>query len=344
MSEIEKAIVKKLSEQIRALVEENKTKLSVQVNYTLLATYWNIGKFIVALEEVEQLEDRSLRVLIADLSKQLKSEVGKGYSRSNLTYMRLFYQYFPAGVTLSHQLSWSHYIELIKIDDPLERSFYEQQALSEKWSVRTLRRQRNTALFQRLAINKNREEILALAKKGQSLQSAEDIIKDPYVLEFLDLVNQADYTERDLENNILNNLQAFLLELGKGFAFVGNQHRITLNNRHYYVDLVFYHRILKCFVLIDLKIGEVVHGDVGQMNMYLNYFEKEENEESDNAPIGIILAAAKDEIMIEYATGKISNQIFVSKYQTHLPNREVLEQRVRYLLEQNISKMRDEEE
>ena len=266
--------------------------------------------------------------------KFFRYSLGKGYNRSNLTYMRLFYLKYSNGVTLSHQQSWSHYIEFLKIDDDLERGFYEKQSILEKWSVRELRRQKDSALFQRLALSKDKEGILKLSQQGQIISNEEDLVKDPYILEFLGLPEQSRYTEKQLESKIIENLQKFLLELGKGFAFIGSQYRITLNNTHFYVDLVFYHRILKCFVIIDLKIGEVKHTDIGQMNMYLNYFKEEENVENDNPPIGIILVAGKDEIMVKYATGGLSNKLFVSKYQTYLPEKDLLQARVRKILDE----------
>jgi len=278
------------------------------------------------------MDNKSNRELIIDLSKELTLQLGKGYNRSNLTYMRLFYLEYLSGVTLSHQMSWSHYIELLKVEDKLERKFYENQTIQEKWSVRELRRQKDSALFQRLALSKDKDGILNLARKGQTFEKEEDIIKDPYVLEFLDLPEKSIYSEKQLEKRIIDNLQSFLLELGKGFAFISNQYRITLNNTHFYVDMVFYHRILKCFVLIDLKIREAKHHDVGQMNMYLNYFKEEENMKDDNPPIGIILTTGKDDVMIEYATGGLSNKVFISKYQTYLPEKELLEEKVRKII------------
>lgn len=219
------------------------------------------------------------------------------------------------------KLTWSHYCELLSVSDDLARSFYEKQCIKENWSVRELKRQINSMLFERLALTKNKTEILKLAKHGQTIESDKDIVKDPYFLEFLGIPENRTYSEKEFEQKIIDNLQMFLLELGKGFTFVQRQFRITLNNTHFYIDLVFYHRILKCFVLVDLKIGKVDHSDIGQMNMYLNYFKNEENTESDNPPIGIILAADKDEIMVEYALGGISNRLFVSKYKIYLPNK-----------------------
>lgn len=326
--------IEKLTNEIRSLVDSSKREIYKNVNNQILLTYWKIGNRILAIENEKAFDNQSSRFLISELSKELTRQLGKGYNRSNLTYMRLFSLHYPDGVTLSHQLSWSHFVELLKIDDELERKFYENQSIREKWSVRELRRQKDSALFQRLALSKNKKGIINLSQHGQIIESHSDIIKDPYILEFLGLPEQERYTEKQLEKRIIENLQTFLLELGKGFAFIGSQYRITLNNTHFYVDLVFYHRILKCFILIDLKIGEAKHQHIGQMNMYLNYFQKEENMSDDHEPIGIILVAAKDEIMVEYATGGLSSKVFVSKYQTYLPDKDLLEEKVRDLMEE----------
>ena len=258
--------------------------------------------------------------------------------------MRLLYLKYQKYQTLSGKLSWSHYVEILSISDELARSFYEKQCINENWSVRELKRQRNSGLFQRIALSKDKKGILKLAKEGQLIEKVEDIIKDPYVFEFLNIPENYHYSEKELENRLIDELGHFLLELGKGFAFIGRQFRITLNNTHYYVDLVFYHRILKCFVLIDLKLGKANHQDIGQMNLYLNYFKNEESETDDNEPIGIILAADKDKILVEYATGSISNQLFVSKYQLYLPDKHLLEQELKYLLEQENKKNKKSQE
>ncbi len=249
---------------------------------------------------------------------------GKGFSRSNVVRIRQFYLAYPKGATLSHQLSWSHIVELLKIDDPLERGFYEQQAIREKWAVRELKRQKETSLFLRLAAGKDKDAILQLAAQGQIIAQPADLFRDPYVFEFLKIPEPHQVSETDLETRLCDHLQPFLLELGKGFTFVGRQYRITLNNTHYRVDLVFYHRILRCFVLIDLKINDLKHHDIGQMNMYLGYFAAEENIEGDNPPIGIILTRNKDELLVEYATYQMNSQLFVQKYQLYLPDREEL--------------------
>ena len=318
---------------ISQILEEGRRKALQSVNQILVQTYWEIGRQIVEFEQRGKEKAEYGSTLLETLSRDLKMRYGKGFSRSNLIYMRLFYLKYQKSETVSHQLSWSHYFELLKIEDDVERSFYEKQCILEKWSNRELKRQKNTALFIRLALSKDKEGILALSNKGQIIEKAEDVIKDPYILEFLNIPENYRYSEKELEQRIIDNLQMFLLELGKGFTFVGRQYRITLGNKHHYVDLVFYNRILKCFVLIDLKISEVCHGDIGQMNTYLNYFIKEENTEEDNRPIGIILGAGKDNISIAYALGGISNKLFVSKYRLYLPDKKLLQAKLKELLE-----------
>jgi len=318
--------------QIRSLVEGARQNVARNINKEILQTYWQIGKYIVEYEQKGNIKAEYGKELIVNLSKELSTELGKGFSRSNLIYMRLLFIRYPKSVTLSHQLSWTHYYEFLKIDDDLARSFYEQQSIKENWSIRELRRNKSSALFQRLALSKNKKGILALAKKGHFIKKDNDIVKDPYVLEFLNIPEKHEYSEKELEQKIIDHLQEFLLELGKGFAFIGRQYRVTLNNKHYYIDLVFYHRILKCFVLIDLKIDDVAHHDIGQMNMYLGYFETEMNTTGDNPPIGIILSAEKDAVMVEYALHGISNKIFVSKYQLYLPEKKLLQKKVQEIL------------
>jgi len=323
-----------LIDRIGECLVQGQQRAFEQVNTLLVETYWQIGQYIVEFEQKGNERAEYGSRLLTQLSRDLKTAYGKGFSRSNLQYMRLFYLSYKNCQTLSAKLGWSHYTELLAISDDLARSFYEQQCIRDRWSVRELKRQKDSALFERVAMSKDRAEILALAQKGQKIESARDVVKDPYVFEFLDLPDR-NYRESELENRLILQLEKFLLELGKGFAFIGQQYRITLNNTHFYVDLVFYHRILKCFVLIDLKIRAVRHEDIGQMNMYLNYFRAEENMEDDNEPIGIVLARDKDEILVEYATGGISNQLFVSRYQLYLPDVEVLKQELRRLLDEN---------
>lgn len=226
-------------------------------------------------------------------------------------------------------LSWSHYCELLKVEEPLARSFYEQEAVQNNWSVRELKRQINSMLFERLALSKDTKAVIKMAKKGQIIEKPQDAIKDPYILEFLKLKEETSYTESQLEQALIDKLQYFLLELGKGFSFVARQKRITIANRHYYIDLVFYNRLLKCFVLIDLKTGELDHADIGQMNFYLNYFKENEKTEDESDPIGIILCAKKDDIFAKYVLGGLSNKVFASKYRLALPSEKELRLKLR---------------
>lgn len=291
------------------------------VNRQLLDTYWQVGRHIVEFEQGGKERAEYGAALLNTLARDLKLRHGRGFSRSNLIRIRQFYLAYPKGATLSHELSWSHVIELLKLDDPLERSFYEQQTARERWSVRELKRQKESALFLRLASSRDKAGVLQLATEGQGITQPTDLLREPYIFEFLKIAEPAQVSETQLEALLYDHLQAFLLELGKGFTFVGRQYRVTVNNTHYKVDLVFYHRILRCFVLIDLKLGEVQHHDIGQMNLYLGYFANEENAEGDGPPVGIILSRQKDELLVEYATYGMSSQ---QKYQLYLPERDEL--------------------
>lgn len=323
-----------LKNEIGKLLQEGRKEAGRAVNRVLINTYWNIGQYIVEFEQKGKEKAIYGSELLDTLSKDLTSEFGKGFSRSNLFQIRQFYICFPKIQTLSGQLSWSHYLEIMKEEDELAVSFYMKQCNNENWSVRELKRQMKSMLFHRIALSKEKSKVIEIAQKGVEVQRAEDIIKDPYVFEFLNIPVKSHYLEGELEEKLIQNLESFLLELGKGFAFIGRQYRITLGNRHFYVDLVFYHRILKCFVLIDLKKGEIEHNDIGQMNLYLNYFRKELNEADDNPPIGIVLGAYKDKILVEYATENINNNLFVSKYQLYLPDKETLQNELKRLLDE----------
>ena len=322
-----------LIHEIEKIVMSAKEHLTGTVNQIMTETYWRIGRYIVEFEQDGNAKAIYGKSLLSTLSKELTLRLGKGYSRPNLKNMRKFYLKYPNCQTVSDKLSWSHICELIKIDDDLERSFYEKQCVKERWGIRTLKRQMDSALFLRLAASRDKEGILELANKGIEINKPEDVIKDTYTLEFLNIPELEQYSESDLEQRIIDNLKKFLLELGKGFTYVGRQYTITINNIHYRVDLVFYHRILKCFVLIDLKKNSVQHEDIGQMNMYIGYFATEENMEDDNPPIGIILSKNKDELLVEYATYGMDSNLFVSKYELYLPNRKELEELVNSILE-----------
>jgi predicted nuclease of restriction endonuclease-like (RecB) superfamily len=305
------------------------------INSELVKANWEIGRHIVEFEQHGQERAEYGSSLLARLSKDLVLHYGKGFGRRNLLDMRRFFLAYPKWQTVSAKLSWSHYVILISLSDDSSRQFYLKHSLNENLSVRELQRQIDSSLFERLALSKDKKGVLQLLEKGNLAKKPTDTVKDPYVLDFLKIPQNTKVTEKDLEQKIIDNLQMFLLELGKGFAFVSRQYRISLRNRHFYVDLVFYHRILKCFVLIDLKINSVQHSDIGQMNLYLNYFRSEENVKGDNEPIGIILSADKDEVLVEYAMGGISNKIFISKYQLYLPDKKQLQRKVKAILNAN---------
>jgi predicted nuclease of restriction endonuclease-like (RecB) superfamily len=315
---------RRLLKQISDTYVQGQVRAVQVVNTHLIETYWKVGQHIVEFEQEGKVRADYGQGLISTFAKDLNLRHGKGFNRSNLIRCRQFYLTYPKGATLSHLFSWSHIVELLKIDDPLERGFYEKQTVRERWSVRELVRQKESSLFLRLAASKDKDEILQLATQGQIIQQPADLLREPYVFEFLKIPEPGQVTETELETLLCDHLQQFLLELGKGFTFVARQFRLTLNNTHYRVDLVFYHRILRCFVLIDLKMGEVKHNDIGQMNLYLGYFANEENHEGDNPPIGIVLSRYKDELLVEYATYQMNSQLFVQKYQLYLPNQEEL--------------------
>ena len=322
-----------LLSQIAATYTDGQISAVRSAQRAMLKTYWQIEMHIVEFEQGGRAKSEYGSKLINRLSKDLSDQLGRGFSRSNLIYIRLLYQRCPESKDLSDQLTWGHYVELIGIDHDLERSFYQKQAAKERWTIRELKRQKNSGLFLRLASSRDKEGLLKLATQGYTVEQPSDVVHDFYVFEFLKIPEPHHISENELETRLLNNLQTFLLELGKGFTFVGRQYRITLNNRHYKVDLVFYHRLLRCFVLIDLKVQKVQHEDIGQMNMYMGYFAEEENAAGDNPPIGIILTREKDDLLVKYATYGMDTQLFVSKYQLYLPDVEQLRRVIEPLLE-----------
>lgn len=322
----------KLLANIGAAIDIARTNSIATINAQLVKANWEIGRHIVEFEQQGNERAEYGSDLLARLSKDLQSNYGKGFGRRNVLDMRRFYLSYERWETVSVKLSWSHYIALIGISEVKARKFYENQAILENWSVREMERQVNSSLYERLLLSKDKKAVLKLAKRGNAISSIDDVIKSPYILDFLKIPQSHKVTEKVLEQKIIDNLQLFLLELGKGFTFVARQHKITLRNKHYFVDLVFYHRILRCFVLIDLKIKTFQHTDVGQMNLYLNYFKAEENIEGDNDPVGIILTKDKDEILVEYAMGGMSNKIFISKYQLYLPNTTTLKKEIKKLI------------
>ena len=324
---------------IKQLVINSKNKFYSAVNTEMLNLYWNIGKAIMEIQQGDERANYGDAVL-EKLSEKLTAEFGKGFSKRNLERMRKFYIYFPIATTVSSQLSWSHYLEIIKIEEKYKRNFYIKETINARWSVRELQRQIGSLLYERLLLSANKDKILELAEKGQELKNSKDLVKDPFVLEFLDIKENTDYLESDLEKNILEHLKEFLLELGKGFMFVGSQVRITLEDEHFYPDLIFYNRLLKCFVIIDLKIGKVSHQDIGQMQMYVNYYDRKIKNDEENPTVGILLSTQKNKTVVKYTLPEDNKNIFSSTYKLHLPT----EQELIYAIEEEKKNLELNEE
>lgn len=323
--------------QIKDVLQSARLNVSRQVNTELLTAYWNVGRIIVEHEQNSQERAEYGRQTLRELSKALTQEFGKGFSVSNLQFMRRFYQTYQIQQTASVKLTWSHYCELLSISDADKRSFYEKETLNSGWSVRELKRQIATSLYERLLLSDgkaNKETVLSLAQHGIEMNTPSDIIKDPYVFEFLGIPEAKPVMESELEKALVQQIEKFLLELGRGFMFVGTQQRVTLNNTHYYVDMVFYNKPLRAYVLIELKTVKLLPEAVGQLNMYLNYYAAEVNDPDDNPPIGIILCTDKDSVGAEYALGGLSNNIFASRYTYVIPNKEELIAQVEAVLKQ----------
>lgn len=310
--------------EISNLLKESRKSIISSINSKIANTYFLIGKRIVEEEQSGNERAEYGENLIIELSKKLTEEFGKGFSKRNLWQMKQFYLVYSKVQTVSAEfkLSWSHYLILMRITNLDERNFYEIEAIENNWSLRELKRQVNSALYERLSLSKNKEEVKILSLKGQTIDKAEDIVKDPYVLEFLGLKEEYSYSENKLETKIIDKLEMFLLELGKGFTFVGRQVRFTFDEKHFRIDLVFYNRILKCFVLIDLKIGEVTHQDLGQMQMYVNYYDREVKLSEENKTIGIIICKDKNDTLVKLTLPEENTQIFASKYTTIIPSKE----------------------
>ena len=326
-----------LVENIKSIILSSRKSLSQRVNQELIFTYWRIGKEIVDTEQKNNLDNQSSRQIILNLSKLLTKEIGKGFSRSNLFNMRKLYTEYPDVQSLTGHLTWTHFCELLIIEDKAKRSFYEKETVNSNWSIRELKRQIDSSLYERLLLSKgskNKEKVLELARKGQEITNADDILKNPYVFEFLGIPENKPILERDLEAKLIRHIEDFLLELGRGFMFVGSQQRITINNNHYYVDMVFYNKILRSYILIELKTTKLNIADGGQLNTYLNYYKTEINDDNDNPPIGIILCAEKDDITAEYILGGFENNVYASKYVTILPDKQELIEEVENALKE----------
>lgn len=332
----------KFFQNVSELLETARKKVKTAVNLSMVYTYFEIGRMI--FEEEQNGEQRASygKYLINELSKYLTVQFGKGFSVTNLKQMRQFYVVYSEdqiSQTVSDQfsnlptvstgrkffLSWSHYLKLMRISNVEERHFYEIEAAKNDWSLSEMKRQFDSSLYERLALSIDKDNVYRLSAEGQIIEKASDVVKDPYVLEFLGLQELPEYSETELETRIIDHLQKFLLELGTGFAFVGRQVRFTFDEEHFKVDLVFYNRLLRCFVLFDLKIGELKHQDIGQMQMYVHYYDRKVKLEDENPTIGIILCKDKNQSVVEMTLPENNNQIFASKYQTVLPSKEMLQ-------------------
>lgn len=333
--------------QVCNLLENARKNVKTAVNLSMVYTYYDIGRMIIEEEQKGNNRADYGKYILKELSLHLCERFGKGFSVTNLKQMRQFYTTYSRdqiGQTVSDQfenlptidtgrkffLSWSHYLQLMRITNVDERHFYEIESAKNDWSLSELKRQFNSSLYERLALSKDKKAVARLANEGQIVESPQDLIKDPYVLEFLGLPELPNYSETELESKIINNLQKFLLELGTGFTFVGRQVRFTFEEEHFRVDLVFFNRFLRCFVLFDLKIGELKHQDIGQMQMYVNYYDRKVKMPEENPTIGIILCKDKKQSIVEMTLPVDNNQIFASKYETILPSKADLQR----LLEQ----------
>ena len=311
-------------ENIRNEVEKARQKVYAAVNFAMVETYWNIGKQIYEAQGENERAEYG-KGLLKFLSEKLTEEFGKGFTATNLKYMRQFYIAFTNRHALSDQLSWTHYRMLLKVEDDKARTFYLNESVKSNWSTRQLERQINSFYYQRLLSSQDKDSVRNEIQTLEKGMDAKDIIRDPYVLEFLGLDQTPNLYEKDIEQGLINHLQNFLLELGRGFSFVARQKHITFDGEHYYIDLVFYNYILKCFVIIDLKVGKLTHQDIGQMQMYVNYYTRELMNEGDNLPIGIVLCADKSDSVVKYTLPEGNNQIYASKYKLYMPTEEELE-------------------
>lgn len=323
-----------LISEIIKIIEISKNQIVRNINQTMVYTYFEIGKIIVENEQKGKSKAEYGAEVILNISRKLTDRFGKGFSVRNIEQMRQFYLVYGKTQTVSAKfnLSWSHYLKLMRIENIEERHFYEIEAVTNNWSLRELTRQFDSSLYERLALSRDKEGIKQLAKKGQILETPLDLVKDPYILEFIGLEEMPRYSESDIESRLIDNLQTFLLELGKGFTYVGRQVRFTFQEQHFRVDLVFYNRILKSFVLIDLKCGTLKHQDIGQMQMYVNYYDRYVKLSDENSTIGILLCKDKSDAIVEITLPKDNEQIFASKYKTILPSKDELKR----IMENNL--------
>lgn len=330
MGDILDAQNKSFYHDIKSILQTARDNAYKSVNFIMVEAYWNIGKKIVEVEQNGETKAKYGSKLISELSKQLTVDFGSGFSARNIRNMRQLYNCFPIWQTVSAKLSWSHYLLILKIENEKAKDYYIQETIASNWSVRALERQINSLYYERLISSQEKQLVIQEAKENtKNLQlTAKDIIKDPYVLEFLDLKDNKSFRENELESALLEKIQEFLLELGRGFAFVSRQKRIKTQTSDFYIDLVFYNYLLKCFVLVDLKIGKLTHQDIGQIDMYVNMYDDLEKNESDNPTIGIILCTDKDETIVKYSHINSKDNLFVSKYQLYLPSEEELRREI----------------
>lgn len=314
---------------IKQIIESARSNIARSINHEMVKAYWHIGKEIAEEEQKGMKRAAYGEKLLQLLAKKLTNEFGEGFKLANLKNMRQFYVTYPIGYALRSQLSWTHYRLLMRVEKLKARSFYEIECAKNNWSTRELERQTGSLLYERLALSKNKTAVLRLSEKGQEIAKHEDVIKDPYVLEFTGLPESSKLYENKLEQSLIDNLSKFLLELGRGFTFVARQKRITLDGDHFYIDLVFYNTILRCYVLIDLKIGKLTHQDLGQMQMYVNYYDRELKQDTDNSTVGLVLCEDKKEAVVRYTLPKKNKQIFASKYKLYLPTKEELARQLR---------------
>lgn len=344
-----------LYQSIKSLIEQSKAQIVRNVNTTIILTYFKIGRMIVEDEQKGKCRAEYSKKLLEQLSEQLTKEFGKGYSLSNLEYIRKFYSVYSQRIPQSlvgksgkprktsaaaipqsligefkapFVLSWTHYIQLLKIENDDERTFYEIEAARGNWSVRELQRQFNSSLYERLALSKDKKAIKDLSRKGQIIEKPTDALKHHTVLEFLDLREDERYTESDLENAIISRLEHFMMELGKGFLFEARQKRITLHGDDYHIDLVFYNRLLRCYILLDLKIGRLTHQDIGQMQMYVNYYDRKMKLQDENSTIGIILCKEENKAVVEFTLPEDNKTIFAKEYKLYLPSKDQLKKQL----------------
>jgi predicted nuclease of restriction endonuclease-like (RecB) superfamily len=327
--------------KISRIIEDARDQVRRNVNSTLVITYWQIGKIIVEEELNGNYRADYGKEILPSLSSQLTQIFGKGFDVTNLRKMKQFYAFFPKQDAVSLELSWTHYRHLLRVEKEAARTWYLQEAIKENWSTRALERQINSFYYERLLSSQNKEPVIQEARQKTDKSKPQDFLKDPYVLEFLQLQNRPQYTENELESGLIDHLQNFLLELGRGFSFVARQKHIDLDGEHFYIDLVFYNYILKCFVLIDLKKGRLTHQDIGQMDTYIRIYEAHIRAQDDNPTIGLILCSEKNEAVAKYSILAENKQLFASKYKLYLPTEKQLEAELtkdRRLIENAMSK------